>query len=35
LPPAGGFKHLRVDRLLGAPPRAGEPPAGPGGRSAR
>jgi excisionase family DNA binding protein len=33
LPPAGGFKHLRVDRLLGTPPRGGEPPSGRGGRN--
>jgi excisionase family DNA binding protein len=34
-PPAGGFRHLRVDRLLGAPPPEDGPPSGRGGRSVR
>ncbi len=34
-PPAGGFKHLRVDRLLGAPPPAGAPSSDRGGCNAR
>jgi excisionase family DNA binding protein len=34
-PPAGAFKHLRVDRLLGGPPPASGRSSGRGGRSAR
>jgi excisionase family DNA binding protein len=30
-----GFKHLRLDRLLGGQPPADDPPADRGGRSAR
>ena len=35
LPPAGGIKHLRLDRLLGAPPPGGGPPSGRGDCNAR